>query len=174
MVKLDLVNYCAVPHPLHVVLWWSGSARPDPPKTYHTSSLNTRLLPPQRLVFSSFRINTRKEGLGDCLYCFGSWLCEAVCDVKCWGLPTHSLVNHTLLLPQRWMYCITSKKRVLPKMILDASTDEDDFKPRIKKRRTQSNKTDSCRTREKTVTSTPDLGNQDYETTGVADIIMID
>lgn len=66
------------------------------------------------------------------------------------------------------------KKRVLPKMILDAPTDEDDFKPRIKKRRTQSNKTDSCRTREKTVTSTPDLGNQDYETTGVADIIMID
>lgn len=68
------------------------------------------------------------------------------------------------------------KKRVLPKVILDAPTDEDDFKPRTKKRRTQSNKqTDSCQMREERVpTSTADLGNQDCETTRVADIIMID
>jgi hypothetical protein len=66
------------------------------------------------------------------------------------------------------------KKRVLPKMILDAPTDDDDFKPRTKRKRTQSNKQiDSCQIREKTVPAV-DLGNQDCETTRVEDVIMID
>ena len=66
------------------------------------------------------------------------------------------------------------KKRALPKMILDAPADDDDFKPRTKKRRTQSNKqTDSRQIQERTV----EQAKQDYETKRIADtcsVIMID
>ena len=67
------------------------------------------------------------------------------------------------------------KKRVLPKMILDApADDDDDFKPRAKKRRTQSNKqTDVCQMRERTVSAGESGHHQDCETR-VADIITID
>lgn len=66
------------------------------------------------------------------------------------------------------------KKRILPKMILDTRTDDDDFKPRTKKRRTQSNKlSDSCEMRERTA-PVAELGKQDCETTKDDHVITID
>ena len=38
-------------------------------------------------AFSSFRINTRREGLGDCLYRFGSLLCNFPVTSRFWDRP---------------------------------------------------------------------------------------
>lgn len=69
------------------------------------------------------------------------------------------------------------KKRALPKMILDAPTDDDDFKPCTKKRRAQSSKqTGSCQIQERTV-PTVEQTKQDFETKRIADtcnVITID